>query len=117
MAAAVLARSRSFTSRYEQGIAHSTIVNWAHDETRSRYLTGALGTAARAADAVSSRTRRGGVPRTGGCHDQPRRGPEEPGRPIRRCASPPRGLSVDECRCLWITRAAGFYVQQFCLIS
>src|ERR1035437_3632278 len=43
MAAAVLARSRSFTSRYEQGIAHSTIVNWAHDETRSRYLTGALG--------------------------------------------------------------------------
>lgn len=28
-----LARSQSFTSRYEQEIAHSTIVNWPQDET------------------------------------------------------------------------------------
>jgi hypothetical protein len=34
--------SRPFTGCHEQGIAHSTVVNRSHDETRPHYLTGAL---------------------------------------------------------------------------
>src|SRR5205814_4955462 len=62
--ASSLARSRSFTTRYEQGIAHSTAVN-GHTKNSTCYLTGALGhhhpppEARTHPDLAAPRTRRG----------------------------------------------------------
>src|SRR5713226_1569261 len=46
-------RSRSFTTRSKQGVAHTTIANRRHAETRPRYLTDALAGQPEAASADS----------------------------------------------------------------